>query len=388
MKRELFRIAAMIAALAMGVGLAPAWMGGRAAAQQPAAGTGGVAGLVKDAQGKPVAGMTISMEPTTGGIPIEVTTDAEGKFKKAGIPAGNYMIVYKEKDVAIVRRQMNIAANRETKADLNMADPDVAAYIAKTKKDNEDEVKIGKLKTHFGLGVAALTKEQALHDQMVKSPADQKEALQTQIEAQASEAMGEFQQALAAVDPKDVNNHVVVLNNMGAVHEAAGKYGEAAKVYQESVTLKPDAGIYNNLGNDLAKSGKMPEAKAAYEKSAELDPAGAAKAYRNFGVVMFNAGTMKDSPAVDLLKKATELEPNNQQGWFLLGSALSANMVVKQEGEKITFIILPGTVEAFQKCIALDAKGAYADQSRAQLEELKAYGAGVDTKVTVPKVKH
>jgi len=91
---------------------------------------------------------------------------------------------------------------------------------------------------------------------------------------------------------------------------------------------------------------------------------------------------------VDLLKKATEAEPNNQQGWFLLGAALAANIGVEQAGDKISFKIPPGTAEAFQKCIELDPKSQYAELSRKNLEDLKQYGLGVDTKTTAPKKKN
>jgi tetratricopeptide (TPR) repeat protein len=154
------------------------------------------------------------------------------------------------------------------------------------------------------------------------------------------------------------------------------------------VTAKPDAGAYNNLGIDLAKAGKFDEAKVAYEKSAQLDPGGAARAYRNFGAVAYNAGKLQGPVAVEMLKKATDLDPNNAQGWFLYGAALVANMQVKQEGEKMTFIIVPGTVEAYQRCIELDPNGSFGAQAKAGLEELKAMGVGIDTKVTAPKVKH
>jgi hypothetical protein len=69
----------------------------------------------------------------------------------------------------------------------------------------------------------------------------------------------------------------------------------------------------------------------------------------------------------------------------LYGASLVANIQTKQEGEKMTFIIMPGTVEAYQKCIELDPNGPLATLARQGLEELKAMGAGVDTKV---KTKH
>jgi hypothetical protein len=63
-------------------------------------------------------------------------------------------------------------------------------------------------------------------------------------------------------------------------------------------------------------------------------------------------------------------------------------MQAKQVGDKMIFTLLPGTVEAYQKCIELSPTGPLAAQARGAIDELKAMGLGIDTKVTTPKVKH
>jgi tetratricopeptide (TPR) repeat protein len=270
-----------------------------------------------------------------------------------------------------------------------LIDPKVKDFQKQMKKELEDEAQFGKLKTHFNAGNAALEEEKAAKAELAKAVGTEKADAQGKVEMAASKALAEYQQALAAVvDPADVKNKAAVFAQIAAAYELEGKYEEAAQAYQQDVAAQPDAGAYNNLGNDLAKIGKMDEARAAYDQSAALNPQGAPLAYRNFGVVLFNAGKLKDSPAVDLLKKATEAEPNNQQGWFLLGAALAANMEVEQTGEKINFKFPPGTAEAFQKCIEIDPKSPMADLARKNLEEFKSMGLGVDTKSTAPKVKH
>jgi hypothetical protein len=62
-------------------------------------------------------------------------------------------------------------------------------------------------------------------------------------------------------------------------------------------------------------------------------------------------------------------------------------MAVKQNGDKISFEFPPGTAEAFEKCISIDPKSNMAELSRKNLEDLKQYGLGVDTKVSAPKKK-
>jgi tetratricopeptide (TPR) repeat protein len=388
-KKEILKIVGVALATVMCAGLMMTSLAQRAAAQEKAApaGAGQIIGVVKDGDGKPVAGMSIIIEPQ-GGLEIDLTTDAAGKFAKPGLPVGSYIITYKQEDKTIYKARANVANGKDTVANLIMNDPKVLEFQKMMKKQLEDEAQFGKLKTHFTAGNAALDEEKAAKADWTKAaPADRPE-LQGKVEQSASKALGEYQQALTAVtDPTDAKNKAAVYAQMAVAYELEGKYEEAVQAYQQDVAAKPDAGAYNNLGNDLAKIGKMDEARAAYDQSATIDPNGAPLAYRNFGVVLFNAGKLKDSPAVDLLKKATDAEPNNQQGWFLLGAALAANVAAEQAGDKLTFKFPPGTEEAFQKCISIDPKSPMADLARKNLEELKAMGLGVDTKSAAPKKK-
>ncbi|PYU16135.1 MAG: hypothetical protein DMG29_04790, partial [Acidobacteria bacterium] len=126
------------------------------------------------------------------------------------------------------------------------------------------------------------------------------------------------------------------------------------------------------------------EATAAYEKSAALDPANAGTAWRNLGIELYNSNRMKE--ALEPLKKATELDPKNPQGWYLLGVALVNTMEYKKEGDKFIPILQPGTVEAYQKALDLDPNDPYGAQAKQGLESLEQMGLGIQTKVkTRPK---
>jgi tetratricopeptide (TPR) repeat protein len=138
-----------------------------------------------------------------------------------------------------------------------------------------------------------------------------------------------------------------------------------------------------------ARSGKVDDARASYTKSAELDPANAATAWRNFGISLYNAGRLKE--AVEPLKKASELDPKNPQVWYLLGAALVGSMETKKNGDKLEFIIQPGTVEAYQKAVELDPNGgpnSYGAQAKLGLEALQQISPGIDTKVNIRKKKN
>ena len=390
MKKGLIRVGAFTLAVAVIAGLAPGVMRSTAVAQGAAAGVGGIWGNIKDEQGAAAAGISVVMTPQSGaGQESTAVSDKDGKFRKAGLPAGTYILSYRNADnQELFKISARVAANHDTDASLDMKDPKVAEFIAARKKELESEAKFGKMKTHFEAGNIALTQAQALRSQLSKAPADQRADLQAKLEPVAAQAVSEYQQAVAAAEPGDSKNRAAILAKMGEALDAAGRFDEAADTYKQGIALKPDAGSYNNMGNDLAKAGKYDEAKAAYEKSAELDPAQAALAYRNFGIVLYSAGKLQGSPAAELLQKSVQLDPKNAQTWFLLGAALAANMTFKQEGDKVVFTLLPGTIEAYQKCIEADPNGPYAESARQGIEELKAMGLGIDKKVTAPKVKH
>ncbi len=214
-----------------------------------------------------------------------MTTDAEGKFAKPGLPPGRYTISFMQNDKTLYKVAANVATGHDTVADLLMSDARVKEFQRIKKKELEDEAQFGKLKTHFNAGNAALDEEKAARDEMMKLPPANRAEAQEKLETAESKALGEYQQALAAVtDPADAKNRASVFAQMAAAYEMAGKYEEAVQAYQQDVAARPDPGAYNNLGNDLGRLGRMDEAKAAFEQSATLDPQGAAcKRTRNFG---------------------------------------------------------------------------------------------------------
>jgi tetratricopeptide (TPR) repeat protein len=179
--------------------------------------------------------------------------------------------------------------------------------------------------------------------------------------------------------PEDPNR-AIVLSRLGEAYESMAKWQEAADTYQKSIAMKPDvAANYNNLGNDMAKLGKVDEARAAYQKYVDLNPTDAALAWRNFGIVLYQANRMKE--AIEPLQKATTIDPKNAQAWLLLGIALVNTMEFKTEGDKITPVMQPGTLEAYQKAIELDPNGDVGAQAKQGLESLQAMGVGITTKI-------
>jgi predicted Zn-dependent protease len=131
---------------------------------------------------------------------------------------------------------------------------------------------------------------------------------------------------------------------------------------------------------------KLADAGAACDKAAAIDPTSAARCWKNIGIILSNKNHQAD--AVAPLQKATQADPKDAQAWFLLGGALSAQITPKQEGDKMTYQIPPGTAEAYQKAIDTAPSGSpIAEQAKQMLDGLAAMGSGEATSLSSRKTK-
>jgi tetratricopeptide (TPR) repeat protein len=359
----------------------------RAAAQ----GEGVVRGQIMDVTGKPWADMGIQLVSDQG-VKQETKTDKSGNYSFRGLKPGIYSVfVVLPAPNKPYEAKVQVQSG-EAKADINFKDviaKQGSAAAEQVKKQEEEKVKFEGMKQHFTAGTALLDEERKAKDEAAKAPADQRDAAKAKVTDLSNQAVAEFTAAQKAATEKDTNQHIIWAK-LAEAYDLAGRNDDAINAYQQAIAAKPDVpGYHNNLGNVQARSGKIDDARASYTKSAELDPANAATAWRNFGISLYNAGRLKE--AVEPLKKASELDPKNPQVWYLLGAALVGTMETKKNGDKLEFIIQPGTVEAYQKAVELDPNGgpnSYGAQAKLGLEALQQISPGIDTKVNVRKKKN
>jgi tetratricopeptide (TPR) repeat protein len=355
----------------------------RAAAQM----NGSISGQVLDITGKPWADLGVQAVSDQG-AKQEGKTDQNGKYVVRNLRAGVYTVsIILPAPNKPYEVQCRVQGGEETKVDVNFKDivaKQGAEAQEQIKKQEEEKQKFQSMKTHFDAAVALLDKVKQEKTDLAKAPADQRDSLKQALADDSGKAVTELEAAKAAASEKDPNLNLV-LARLGDAYEAAGRSDDAINAYQQAIAQKPTAAYYNNLGGILGRAGKINEATAAYQKSAELDPINAAQAWRNFGITLYNANRLKE--AVDPLKKATELDPKSAQAWYLLGAALVGSMETKKVGDKLEFVIQPGTIEAYQKAQELDPNGTYGVQAKQGLEALQQIAPGIDTKVNTKKKK-
>jgi len=364
----------MVVLLALIAGPLTGWLATAAYAQN----FGMLQGTVLDPTGKPYADVTLTIKNTDTNKSSDVKTDAKGHYSLTGVPGGTYNIDVKVNNQVIYQAGVKITGGTSPTFDINLKEL-MGANAEAEKKRSEAEQQFKALKEHFDAGLAAIDTMKAAQAQLASTPKDQQAPVQAKITESGTTAVTELsaaQELMKETDP----NRAIVLSRLGEAYESMGKWQEAADTYQKSIAMKPDvAANYNNLGNDLAKLGKVDDARAAYQKYVDLNPTDAALAWRNFGIVLYQANRMKE--AIEPLQKATTLDPKNPQAWYLLGVALVNTMEFKQDGDKLVPVLQPGTQEAYQKAIQLDPNGVWGAQAKQGLEALQAMGVGIDTKV-------
>jgi len=377
--------------------LTPVWLVLVAALVFPAiaaAQNASVHGQVLDKDGKPWPGVSVQIKSENGQT-FNLTTNKDGKFSQIGLTAGVYTFVLNEQTQGLkdFTEQHQIQGEQDNEVNFNFQQimaQNAAAHPEEEEKQKAAQNQFKQMKALVDDGIAKFNEINTLQTQIHTASADQKPALQAKVKTDAQGAITDFQQAETMVGEKETKNRAVILANLGQAYAINGQYDQAVTSYQKAIALNPDSATYMNLSlaqvnlaaaatDPTVASTHVAEASASCDKLAALDPTSTTKCWKNIAIVLSNKGDFKD--AVAPLQKVTQLDPKDAQAWYLLGSADTGLIQPKQEGDKMTFIIPPGTAEAYQKCIDVDPNGPYAAQAKQNLDALASMGGGESLRV-------
>lgn len=363
-----------------------------------AQGTGRVSGEILDREGKPYPDVNVEIKNPDTGQTYTAKTDKNGRFQQLGLLSGVYVFTLtNEKDHLDFKVQFRVVQDQENLFKLNFKEvmATQGPSAEEVKKREEEENKFKNMKQHFDAGMAAMNDSTTLRTQLKTAPADQQSGIKDKLTTDYQTAINELKLAEQGVLPKDTKTHAIVWSNLGQAYEFAGHYDEAAAAFAKAVELQAQAPFYEHLSTNLANVAaaqptldktKLADANGACEKAAAADPSSAARCWKNIGIILSNKNHQAD--AVAPLQKATQADPKDAQAWFLLGGALSAQITPKQEGDKMTYQIPPGTAEAYQKAIDTAPSGSpIAEQAKQMLEGLAAMGSGEATSLSSRKGK-
>jgi tetratricopeptide (TPR) repeat protein len=340
--------------------------------------TGTIEGDVKGEDGKPLAGAVVKIDRTDIKQSFKTKTDKKGHYIYTGLGLPgvfNVTIESNGKDVSStkdIHPSPSAEINFDLKAEADRAKgvptataeaersmtPAQKAEFEKKKKDAE----------------AALAKNKELN-----------EAFNAGMEAETNKnwdvAIQQFEKAVAGAPSEHVIwSHLADGYNSRADKQTAADLKQAdlekaAADYQKAIELDPmNAAYHNNYALILIKEKKLPEGQAELSKAASMDPTSAGKYYYNLGAVLANIG--QNDQAGDAFKKS--IAGGYTEAYFQYGLVLVNKVSQTPDGKTV---IPDGTIDAFQKYLALAPTGPHAQDAK---DILTGLGAPIETSFQKP----
>jgi Flp pilus assembly protein TadD len=121
-------------------------------------------------------------------------------------------------------------------------------------------------------------------------------------------------------NPESHNNLGLALSYFGQLQKSPEMEAEAVQQYELAVKIKPDPSMETNLGNAYEEVGRFADALKTYQLSLSLNP-NADSTWCNMGFALMKMGNIDD--AITCFIRSLELNPGMPQGRKDLAVALS-----------------------------------------------------------------
>jgi tetratricopeptide (TPR) repeat protein len=348
--------------------------------------SGSVKGVCKDVQGNPIADAVVVFANQDNGQKYTLKTNKKGEYFSLGVAAGKYNVtLYKNADDAKANVVLFPVKGFPVALDENTLDFDLQKEQQKAAQGQ-------------GLTPEQIKERQEAAEKVSKENNTIKTLNEKIVTANTAMKAGDFDTAVSTLtEALQVDTtHDVIWAQLGDAYrgsalkqtdpaekskrllEAVTDYQKAIDIKQKAMetgTKKPDdnsrlAEYYNHLGDVAARAGKLDDAVKAYTQAAQINPEGAAGYYYNAGAVLTNAGKVDD--AIAAFDKCIAADPNKADAYYQKGVNLIGKATL--QGDKM--VAPAGTAEAFQKYLALQPAGQYADVAKQMLSSI---GASVET---------
>ena len=340
---------------------------------------GSVKGTVRDAEGKPIPGVTVEWFGIETGRKYTLKTNSKGEYFSLGISPGKYKLT-----VSRDGKEIFFLNGIPVGVDEVVQDVDL-------KKEAEKQAQ------GQGLTPEQIKQMQEQQAQATKEKDTVKSLNEKLNVAKTASDAGDFETAVATLteaSQMDATRDLIWFklgdaNRMSATKqtdpaEKQKRYEAAVTDYQKAIELRSNseaakkeadsniktAAYYNNLAEVYSKSNKIDDAVASYNKAAELDPAHAAQYMFNTGAVLTNAG--KVDAAIVAFDKVIAADPAKASAYYWKG----VNMIGKATLKGDKMVAPEGTADAFQKYLELEPTGTFAQPAK---DMLASIGASIET---------
>jgi tetratricopeptide (TPR) repeat protein len=340
---------------------------------------GSVKGVCRDAEGKPLVGVTVEWAGIETGRKYTLKTNSKGEYFSLGISPGKYKLtVTKEGQQIFFLNGIPVGLDEvvqdvDLKQEAERAAQGQGMTAAQVKQMQEQQAQAAK----------ETNTVKALNDKL-------------NIAKTASDA-GDFETAITTLTEAtqmDPSRDLLWFKLGDAYRMSATKQTDPAEKqkrfesavtdYQKAIELRTNseaakkeadgnlktAAYYNNLAEVFSKSNKIDDSVANYAKAAELDPTHTAQYMFNTGAVLTNAG--KVDAAIAAFDKVIAADPNKAAAYYWKG----VNMIGKATLKGDKMVAPEGTAEAFQKYLEIEPTGTFAQPAK---DMLASIGANIET---------
>ncbi len=327
-----------------------------------------VQGVVKDREGKPIAGAQVQFVGLENGRKLQLKTDKKGEYYSLGVQSGKYNINFFAPDGSKLFTLNGVQVRLDQ--EINRFDLDLQKEYANAQAQGQQQM-TPEQKKQIEEAQKENTKIKGLNEKLAA-------AAQAQDAGNYDQAVSILSEATQLDATKDLlwfkladAERLWASKTSGDPATQKERYAKSVEDYKKAIAIKPQGAYYNNMAEALAKTGDTQGAIAAYAQAAQIDPTEAAKYYFNEGAVLTNTGKIDEATAA--FDKAIQADPTKAEAYYWKGVNMLNKATIGKDGKMEA---PAGTAEAFNKYLELQPTGPYADGAKAMLDQM---GAKIET---------